>query len=74
MTMHCIAATNTPSCIKIRSFWVLEDKYRLQQKLFQNRLLLLLDVKGGSYAYFQGFTKPMAFYHSVEHSYITYSK
>ena len=52
---------DTPSCIKIRTFWVLEDKYKVQQKQIQNRCLLLLDVKGGSFEHSQSFTNPMAF-------------
>ena len=50
----------TPSCIKIWTFWVLEDKYKVQQKWIQNMCLLLLDVKGGSYEHSLSFTKPMS--------------
>ena len=62
----------TPTCIKIRTFCVLEDKYKVQLKLFQNRCQLLLDVRGGSYEHANRFTKPVSILYSVEHSYITY--
>merc|ERR1711951_53334 len=51
---------HTPNCTKIRTFCDLEDKYKVQLKLFQNRCQLLLDVRGGSYEHANRFTKPMS--------------
>ena len=64
---------NTMTYKKIRTFCVLEDKFNVQLKGFQNMCQLLLDVTGGSYEHANRFTSPMSIQFSVEHSYITCS-
>ena len=50
----------TLTCKKIQTFCILEDKYNVQLKWFQNRGQLLLDVRGGSYQHINMFTRPMS--------------